>query len=80
MARREKLDRTEICVAGCWQAAGAAELWTGQAVQPLYEMPCGEVFDMHGPEAVLMHVPHVNDGAARVTSAMMHPAASYGML
>jgi hypothetical protein len=20
--------------------------------------PCGEVFDMHGPEAVLMHVPH----------------------
>jgi hypothetical protein len=22
--------------------------------------PCGEVFDMHGPEAVLMHVPHIN--------------------
>jgi hypothetical protein len=21
--------------------------------------PCGEVFDMHGPEAVLMHVPHI---------------------
>jgi hypothetical protein len=21
--------------------------------------PCGEVFDMHGPEAVLMHVRHI---------------------
>jgi hypothetical protein len=21
--------------------------------------PCGEVFDMHGPEAGLMHVPHI---------------------
>jgi len=21
--------------------------------------PCGEVFEMHGPEAVLMHVPHI---------------------
>jgi hypothetical protein len=21
--------------------------------------PCGEVFDMHGPDAVLMHVPHI---------------------
>jgi len=21
--------------------------------------PCGEVFDMRGPDAVLMHVPHI---------------------
>ena len=21
--------------------------------------PCGEIFDMHGPEAVLVHVPHI---------------------
>ena len=21
--------------------------------------PCGEVFDMHGPDAVLVHVPHI---------------------
>src|SRR6266436_4661461 len=29
----------EIRAAGRWQAAGAAELWAGQAVQPFYEMP-----------------------------------------
>jgi hypothetical protein len=23
-------------------------------------VPCGKVFDMHGPEAVLVHVPHIS--------------------
>jgi len=44
--------------------------WTGQAVQPLYEVrPCGNVFDMHRPEQVLMHVPHItaSDAAHRPT-------------
>jgi hypothetical protein len=31
----------------------------GKPCRRLMKCPCGEVFDMHGPEAVLMHVPHV---------------------
>jgi hypothetical protein len=37
MARTARLDRTEICTVVCWQAAGAAQPWTGQAVQPFHE-------------------------------------------
>jgi hypothetical protein len=29
--------------------------------------PCGDVFDMHGPEEVLVHVPHIT--AAEVKAA-----------
>ncbi len=40
-AWRGERDWTErkICAVGRWQAPGAAKLWTGQAVQPFYEMP-----------------------------------------
>jgi len=31
----------------------------GKPCSRFMKCPCGEVFDMHGPEAVLMHVPHV---------------------
>jgi hypothetical protein len=30
-----------------------------RTAQPLREVPCGEVFDMRGQDAVLMHVPHI---------------------
>jgi hypothetical protein len=26
--------------------------------------PCGEVFDMHGPEEVFLHVPHITAAEA----------------
>jgi hypothetical protein len=45
---------------------------TRQAVQPLAEVSCSEVFDMHGPDEVFLHV-------ARITAAersMMGPLMS----
>ena len=26
--------------------------------------PCGEIFDMHGPEQVMVHVPHITQESA----------------
>jgi hypothetical protein len=31
--------------------------------------PCGEVFDMHGPEEVFLHVPHINAAGRRANAA-----------
>jgi hypothetical protein len=31
----------------------------GKRCSRFMKCPCGEVFDMHGPEAVLVHVPHI---------------------
>ncbi len=31
----------------------------GKPCSRFMKCPCGEVFDMHGPEAVLVHVPHI---------------------
>jgi hypothetical protein len=28
--------------------------------------PCGEVFDMHGPEEVLVHLPHITAAVAGI--------------
>jgi len=30
----------------------------------LRKCPCGEVFDMHGPEEVFLHVPHITTAEA----------------
>ena len=38
-----------------------AELLDRESPHHFRECPCGEVFDMHGPEAVLMHVPHITE-------------------
>jgi hypothetical protein len=43
----------------CGTLASAWSRPTGQAVQPFHEVSCGEVFDMHRPDEVLMHVPHI---------------------
>ena len=52
----------EIGPNGKTRCAMLASAWsrpTGQAVQPFHEVSCGEVFDMHRPDEVLMHVPHI---------------------
>ena len=33
----------------------------GKPAHRFRKCPCGEVFDMHGPEAVLMRVPHITE-------------------
>jgi len=35
---QKRLDRAKICAVGCRQETGAAQLWTGQAVQSLLEV------------------------------------------
>jgi hypothetical protein len=36
------------------------QLWTEETAHRFRKCPCGEIFDMHGPEAVLVHVPHIS--------------------
>jgi len=31
----------------------------GKPAHRVQKCPCGEVFDMHGPEAALVHVPYI---------------------
>jgi hypothetical protein len=62
MARTARLDRTEICA--LWDAGRRLEppsYGPGEPAHRFQKCPCGEVFDMHGPEAVLMHVPHITE-------------------
>jgi hypothetical protein len=37
----------------------------GKPCSRFMKCPCGEVFDMHGPEEVLVHVPHINAAGAK---------------
>jgi hypothetical protein len=37
---------------------------SGRPCSRFRRCPCGEVFDMHGPEAVLVHVPHITQERA----------------
>jgi hypothetical protein len=37
----------------------------GKPYSRFRKCPCGEVFDMHGPEEVLMHVPHITAEAVQ---------------
>jgi hypothetical protein len=46
------------------------ELWTGKPCSRFRKCPCGEVFDMHGPDEVFVHVPHIT-AAERARSPLM---------
>jgi hypothetical protein len=71
MARITRLDHPKICAVGCSQAVGAARLWAGQASPSLPEVSLRS--DMHGPEAVLMHVPHITETTStRLTHRWVH--------
>jgi hypothetical protein len=59
-ARSERLDCAEICAVGYRQGDLNRQLWTGETAHRFRKCPCGEIFDMHGPEAVLVHVPHIS--------------------
>jgi hypothetical protein len=45
----------------------------GKPAHRFRKCPCGEVFDMHGPEEVLVHVPHIT--AAKVNGELPEAAA-----
>jgi hypothetical protein len=53
---------------------GTIRKWTGQACASIPECPCGEVFDMHGPQEVFVHVPHIT--AAERAKASMREASA----
>jgi hypothetical protein len=60
-ASRDQRDWTERKYA-LWDAGKAAEAPNYGPDKPcsrFMKCPGGEVFDMHDPEAVLMHVPHI---------------------
>jgi hypothetical protein len=60
-AWRDERDWTERKYA-LWDAGRRLEppqLGPGKPSSRFMKCPCAEVFDMHGPEAVLMHVPHI---------------------
>jgi hypothetical protein len=61
MARSERLDRAEICAVGYRESDLNRQLWTGETAHRFRKCPCGEIFDMHGPEAVLVHGPHISE-------------------
>jgi hypothetical protein len=46
-----------------WDAGKRLEMPSygpGKPAHRFRKCPCGEVFDMHGPQEVLMHVPHIS--------------------
>jgi hypothetical protein len=51
MARSERLDRAKICAVGYRQSDLNRQLWTGETAHRFRKCACGEIFDMHGPEA-----------------------------
>jgi hypothetical protein len=51
MARGAGLDRSEICESPSYGP--------GKPAHRFRKCPCGEVFDMHGPAEVQVHVPHI---------------------
>jgi hypothetical protein len=60
-AWRDERDWTERKYA-LWDAGKRLEppnYGVGRPAHRFRTCPCGEVFDMHGPEAVQMHVPHI---------------------
>jgi hypothetical protein len=41
----------------------------GKPCSRFMKCPCGEVFDMHGPEEVLVHLPHITAAGAKANAA-----------
>jgi len=65
-AWREQRDWTERKYA-LWDAGKRLEPPShgpGKPCSRFMKCPCGEVFDMHGPEAVLVHAPHISAAGA----------------
>jgi hypothetical protein len=65
-AWRDQRDWTERKYA-LWDAGKKLEppsYSPGKPCSRFRKCPCGEVFDMHGPEEVLMHVPHITAAEA----------------
>ena len=68
VARSERLDRAEICAVGCWRLEPPS-YGPGKPSSRFMKCPCGEVFDMHGPEEVLVHLPHITAAGAKANAA-----------